>query len=154
MFATSSETVDHAREARRQARRRELRSLCEQEARIKQRVTQIVRAADDDGDWQAAGCSSSAQWLAQVTGSEYRSAAQITRTSVALRVLPALDHALSVGALSLDQVAAAAEFATAASDAELARLAVGRQPGEIARAARTLSPRPSPTTRSSTAGAS
>ena len=71
-------------------RRCELRSLCEQEARIKQRVTQIVREADDDGDWQAAGCSSSAQWLAQVSSSDYRSAARITRTSGALRGLPAL----------------------------------------------------------------
>ena len=42
---------------------------------------EIVRAADDDGDWQAAGCSSSAQWLAQVSSSDYRTAAQITRTS-------------------------------------------------------------------------
>ena len=52
---------------------------------IKQRVTEIVREADDDGDWEAAGCSSSAQWLAQVSSSDYRSAARITRTSSALR---------------------------------------------------------------------
>ena len=49
-------------------------------------------------------------------------------TSSALRSLPALDHALSTGALTLDQVAAAAEFATPASDAELARVAVGKAP--------------------------
>ena len=72
MFATLEGTVDQARERRREARRRELRSLCEQEARIKQRVTEIVREADDDGDWQAAGCSSSAQWLAQVSSSDHR----------------------------------------------------------------------------------
>jgi hypothetical protein len=66
MFAVQDGTDDQARERRREARRCELRSLSEQEARIKQRVTQIVREADDDGDWQAAGCSSSAQWLAQV----------------------------------------------------------------------------------------
>ncbi len=59
----------------------ELRSLFAQEARIKQRVTQIVREAEDDEDWQAAGCSSSAQWLAQISSSDYRSAVQITRTS-------------------------------------------------------------------------
>ena len=56
----------------------------------------------------------------------------------ALRSLPALDHALSTGALTLDQVAAAAEFATPASDAELARIAVGKAPSEIALAARTI----------------
>ena len=140
MFATLDGSVDQARECRRESRRRELRSLCEQEARIKQRVTEIVREADDDGDWEAAGCSSSAQWLAQVSSSDYRSAVRITRTSSALRELPALDHAFSTGALTLDQVAAAAEFATPTSDAELARLAVGKPPSEVALAARTLAP--------------
>ena len=53
---------------------------------------------------------------------------RITRTSDALRSLPALDHALSTGALTLDQVAAAAEFATPGTDAELARVAVGKAP--------------------------
>src|SRR6478735_9339108 len=104
MFATLEGTVDQALERRREARRRELRALCEQEARIKQRVTQIVREADDDEDWRAAGCSSSAQWLAQVCSSDHRSAERITRTSVALRELPALDQALGSGALTLDQV--------------------------------------------------
>jgi hypothetical protein len=140
MFATSEGTIDHTRERRREARRSELRSLCEQEARIKQRVTQIVREADDDDDWRAAGCSSSAQWLAQISSSDHRTAQQITRTSSALRRLPALDHALSTGALSLDQVAAAAEFATPGTDAELARVAVGKAPSAIAIAARTLAP--------------
>ena len=83
---------------------------------------------------------SSAQWLALVSSSDYRNAARITRTSSALRELPALDHALSTGALTLDQVAAAAEFATPASDAELARIAVGKPPSRIALAARTLAP--------------
>jgi hypothetical protein len=140
MFVALDGSIDQARERRREARRCELRSLCEQEARIKQRVTQIVREADDEGDWRAAGCSSSAQWLAQVSSSEHRSAAQITRTSSALRSLPALDHALSTGALTLDQVAAAAEYATPATDAELARIAVGKPPSAIALAARTLLP--------------
>jgi hypothetical protein len=57
-----------------------------------------------------------------------------------LRVLPALDGALGSGVLSLDQVAAAVEFATPASDAELARVAVGRPPSEISLAARVLVP--------------
>ena len=96
---------------------------------MKQRVTELVRAADDRGDWRAAGCSSSAQWLAQISSSDYRTAARITDTSDALRSLPALDHAMSTGTLTLDQVAAAAEFATPESDAELARVAVGTAPG-------------------------
>jgi hypothetical protein len=140
MFAEAYRVVDENREQRREARRLELRSLCVEEARIKARVTQLVREADDDGDWRAAGCSSSAAWLAQLSSSDYRSAARITQTSDALRSLPALDHALGSGVLSLDQVAAAAEFATPASDAQLARLAVGKQPGEVARVARTLVP--------------
>ena len=93
---------------------------------------EIAREAEDEGDWQAAGCSSGAQWLAQVSSSDYRTAQRITRTSEALRLLPALDHALSTGALNLDQVVAAAEVATPATDAELARVAVGKAPGEIA----------------------
>jgi len=140
MFATLEGTIDQERERRREARRREVRTICEQQARLAQRLTEIVREADDDGDWQAAGCSSSAQWLAQLSSSDYRSAAQITRTSSALRSLPALDHALSTGALTLDQVAAAAECATPETDAQLARIAIGKAPSAIALAARTLAP--------------
>ena len=84
------------------------------------------------------GLHSSAQWLAQISSSDYRTAARITRTSDALRSLPALDEAMSSGELTLDQVAAAAEVATPETDAELARIAVGKAPGQIARAARTL----------------
>jgi hypothetical protein len=140
MFATFEGTVDQALEREREACRREVRSICEQQARMQQRLTEIVREADDRGDWQAAGCSSSAQWLAQISSSDYRSAARITRTSDALRNLPALDEAMSRGVLTLDQVAAAAEVATPASDAELARIAVGKAPSDIALAARTLAP--------------
>jgi hypothetical protein len=140
MFEAVGRTVDQLLERRRAARRRELVSICEQQARLAQRVTQIVREADDEEDWRAAGCSSSAQWLAQISSSDYRSAQRITRTSSALRSLPALDQALSTGALTLDQVAAAAEFATPESDSELARIAVGRAPSEIALAARTIVP--------------
>jgi hypothetical protein len=140
MFATVEGTIDQVRERRREARRRELRSLCEQEARIKQRVTEIVREADDEEDWRAAGCSSSAQWLAQLSSSDHRTAERITRTSTALRCLPALDQALSTGALTLDQVAAAAEYATPGTDAALARVAVGKAPSAIALAARTMVP--------------
>src|ERR1700709_2634144 len=103
-------------------------------------MTQLVRAADDDGDWQAAGCSSSAQWLAQISSSDHRTAVRITRTSSALRELPALDHALRSRAVPLDQVAPAAEVATPASDARLARLAVGQAPSAIGLVARTLAP--------------
>jgi hypothetical protein len=104
--------VDESLEREREGRRCELVSLFAEQARLAQRVTEIVREADDDGDWRAAGCSSSAQWLAQISGSDHRTAVRITETSVALRSLPALDHALSTGALTLDQVAAAVEFAT------------------------------------------
>jgi HNH endonuclease len=140
MFAVVEGTVDQARERRREARRRRVRSLCAEQARIQSQLTQIVREADDDGDWQAAGCSSGAQWLAQLLSSDHRTAVRITTTSSALRALPALDAALGSGVLSLDQVAAAAEFATPASDAELARVAVGKAPSAIALVARTLEP--------------
>ena len=117
-----------------------MRAICKQQARLAQRLTEIVREADDERDWQSAGCSSSAQWLAQLSSSDYRTAARIAGTGEALRNLPALDQALSTGELTLDQVAAAAEFATPASDEALARLAVGKAPGEIALAARRTVP--------------
>ena len=53
MFATLEETVDQARDVRRTLRRRELVSLGVEQARIAQRITQIVRAADDEHDWHA-----------------------------------------------------------------------------------------------------
>ena len=140
MFAAVDEAVGEALAVRREGRRRELVSLFAEQARLARRVTQLVREADDDADWRAAGCSSSAQWLAQLSSSDHRTAVRITQTSAALRSLPALDHALSTGALTLDQVAAAAEFATPESDAELARVAVGKPPSAIGLVARTLAP--------------
>src|SRR5471032_3354933 len=77
MFATAEGTVDQVRERRRDARRREVRAICEQQARLAQRLTEIVREAEDEEDWRAAGCSSSAQWLAQISSSDYRSALRI-----------------------------------------------------------------------------
>jgi hypothetical protein len=109
-------------------------------ARLTQQNTQIVRFADDEGDWRVAGCSSSAEWLARAACSDYRAAARLVKTSDALRELPALDEAMRTGALSLDQVAAAAEFATPETDAQIARVAVGMAPGEIGRVARTIVP--------------
>src|SRR6478672_10754020 len=47
---------------------------------------------------------------------------------------------MSTGALTLDQVAAATQFETPETDAELARVAVGKAPSAIALAARTLAP--------------
>ena len=49
--------------------------LCERGAPPATRPTKLVREADDHGDWKAAGCSSSAQWLAQLSSSDYRTAA-------------------------------------------------------------------------------
>ena len=90
MFAAFEGTVDQRLEREREARR----SSCgpsSSRKRAAAAVTEIVREAEDKGDWQAAGCSSSAQWLAQIASSDYRSAERITRTSDALRNLPALD---------------------------------------------------------------
>jgi hypothetical protein len=66
--------LEQAGEIGRAARRRALVSIGEQQARLAQQSTQIVRIADDLGDWQAAGCSSSAQWFAQVSRSNHRTA--------------------------------------------------------------------------------
>jgi hypothetical protein len=140
MFATFDGTVDQARERAREADRREVRSILAQRARLDQQLTVIVRRADDRGDWRDAGCTSSAQWLAQISTSDFHAAKRITRTSDALRKLPALDEAMSTGELSLDQAVAVVEVATPETDAELTRIAVGKAPGQIARAARLLVP--------------
>ncbi len=141
MFAAVDGTVDEALERRREAS--SARAAC-RSARRRRGSSSGSRSSCvtpmTTRDWRAAGCSSSAQWLAQLSSSDHRTAVRITQTSVALRSLPALDHALSTGALTLDQVAAAAEFATPESDAELARVAVGKPPSAIALAARTLAP--------------
>jgi 5-methylcytosine-specific restriction endonuclease McrA len=142
MFAISNDVDDDLLEREREACRCEVRAICAEQARLAQRLMQLVREAEDRGDCAAAGCSSSAAWLAQISGSDYRTAAQITGTSSALRVLPALEHALETGTLSLDQVAAAAAFATPATDRELARAAVGKAPRDVGRTARALSPPP------------
>ena len=140
MFDTLEGTVDQALERERAACRARLGELRERAARDAHEVSELVRAADDRRDWQAAGCVSPAEWFMQIYGTEYASAVRMVRTSDALRELPALDHALSTGELTLEQAAAAAPLATPESDAELARIAVGLAPREIARAARTLNP--------------
>jgi hypothetical protein len=55
MFPTSDGTVDEERERGREARRRELRALVEQLARLEQRRMEIMREGDDEGDWRGGG---------------------------------------------------------------------------------------------------
>jgi hypothetical protein len=153
MFGTLEGTVDQAREQRRAARRRELDAMRADEARKEQRKAQIVRDAEDDDDWRDAGCSSSVQWFMQLYACDYRTAPRIVRASHALRRLPALDEALAAGELTLDQAVAAAEVATPETDAELARIAIGKAPRETNASRASSSRRSSPTTRRSTRGA-
>ena len=140
MFALQAGTVDQALELRREARRCRVRANRDLVARLDHELTEIVREAEDEGDWQSAGCSSGAQWVAQLSRSDYRTAERITSTGEALRGLPAIDRALSSGALTLDQAAAAAKHATPETDAAIARIAVGKAPSEIAVVARKLVP--------------
>ena len=118
----------------------ELREMTVEGARREQRKTELVRLAGDREYWKLEGCSSLTQWLARITNTEFGNAKRVAVTSEALRALPALDEALSTGALTLDQVAAAAPFATRETDAEIARAAVGKAPSQIGRAARKLVP--------------
>src|SRR4051794_35886286 len=140
MFALLEGTVDQALERRREARRVESRAICAEKARLDQRLTVLSREAGEEGDWKAAGCTSAAQWLAQITRSDYRTAAQIADAGTALGELPALDAALRSGAMTLDQVTAATPYATPATDATLARDGIDMAPGQIARIARALAP--------------
>jgi hypothetical protein len=101
---------------------------------------ELAREANARGDWRAAGFASDEQWYAQASRSDHRTARLVTETSEALTALPALDEAVSIGELTLDQAAAAAPLATPETDAELARIAVGKAPREIALEARRLNP--------------
>jgi hypothetical protein len=140
MFDTTEGTLDHQLNAQSEACWHRLSELSAVVARAFQEVTELVREAEDRADWKRAGFSSNAQWLEQAFPCEYRTALRVTRTSEALRELPALDDAMSKGDLTLDQVVATLEVATPETDAELARIAVGKTPSEIARAARAIVP--------------
>ena len=153
MFGTLQGTIDQVRERRRAARRREFEEMRADEARKEQRKAQLVREAEDDDDWRDAGCRSNVEWFMQLYHCDYRTAQRIVRASEALRSLPALDEALGAGELTLDQTVAAAELATPETDAELARIAVGRAPREIDASPASSTRRSSPTTRRSTDGA-
>ena len=101
---------------------------------------QIVREADDDADWRAAGYSSSAQWLAHLCAATTARAARITRDEHRASESAGARPRNEQGGVVADQVAAAAEFAWPESDAELARVAVGKPPSAISLTARTLAP--------------
>ncbi len=127
---------------------------CVPTRRARSSARRLVREAEDDDDWRDAGCRSNVEWFMQLYACDYRSAQRIVRASEALRELPALDHALGSGELTLDQAVAVAEVATPETDAELARVAVGKAPGEISRTrAHDRAAALSPMTRRSTASA-
>jgi hypothetical protein len=132
MFDQLEGTIDHTLERTRKACLRELREICEREARDKQRVTELVRAANARGDWKAAGFSSAAQWYAHVYRVDHHTAERVTSTADALGALPAIDEKMRTGELTLDQGAAAAKHATPETDAQIARLSVGKAPSAIA----------------------
>ena len=139
MFATVEGTVDQALERRREARRCELRLLCEQEARSSSGSRRSCARPTTTGiGRRRAVPRARSGWRRSQQRLPHRRAHHAHERGAAS--LPALDHALSSGALTLDQVAAAAEYATPATDAELARVAVGKAPSAIALAARTLAP--------------
>jgi hypothetical protein len=140
MFDQPAGTIDQALERERAACRRELGEIAVREARDKQRAMLLVRQANARGDWKAAGCSSPEQWYAQVSGTTYQTAKVVTATAEALGELPAIDEALGTGEMTFDQTAAGVVNATPETDAEIARLAPGKAPSEIALAVRQLNP--------------
>ena len=140
MFDVVDEERIHPRTLSDTALWSELAEISEVEARNKSRVTLIIREAEDRGAWKRAGFSSLAAWYAQAFRCDHRVALEVTETALALRSLPAIAEALGNGELTLDQVAAATPYATPDSDAQIARVAVGLAPREIARAARAIEP--------------
>src|SRR3954467_2884279 len=118
MFAPPPGTIDQTLERRRDARRHAMRANRAARARLDHELTMLVRAGDDERDWQAAGCSSSAQGVAQVGNSDYGTAKRISDVSEALREQPAIGEAMSSGELTIDQGAAALKHATPETDTQ------------------------------------
>ena len=93
------------------------------------------------GDWKAAGCSSQCA-VARADHEQrlpHRRAHHANQRGTA-RPARARPRASARARSTLDQVAAAAPLATPESDAEIARIAVGKAPSQIALAARTIVP--------------
>ena len=140
MFATSDDAIELPPQRVDAACWDRLGELAARAARDTHEVGELVRGAADRGDWKRAGFASLAQWFAQAYRCDYSTALRITRTALALRVLPELEGAMSRGELTLDQAVAATKLATPETDAELARIAVGKPPSEIEHIARVLVP--------------
>jgi hypothetical protein len=140
MFATTDVAIGSPPQRVGDACWNRLGELAARAARDTHEVGELVRGAADREDWKRAGFASIAQWFAQAYGCDHGTAVRITRTALALRVLPELDGAMSRGELTLDQAVAATKVATPENDGELARIAVGKAPCEIERIARVLVP--------------
>jgi hypothetical protein len=140
MFATTDDAIEVPTQRVGDACWNRLGELAARAARDTHEVGELVRGAADREDWKRAGFSSIAQWFAQAYGCDHGTAVRITRTALALRVLPELDGAMSRGELTLDQAVAATKVATPETDAELARIAIGKPPSEIERIAHTMVP--------------
>src|ERR1700712_2375073 len=132
MFDTPDETIDWAFTRECEAAEREEIAIRDAQAQLDQRRLTLSRRSEDRGYWKHAGCTSNAQWMAPLTSSDFRAARRTAELGETLRELPALYAALSAGELTLDQVAAATPFATPDTDAEIARIAVGKAPSQIA----------------------
>jgi len=140
MFDLLEGTIDQQLARERAACWREIGEIVEREALGKQRLMELARQANARGDWKAAGFASPEQWLAGASRSSHQTAKLMTETAEALAELPALDEGLKSGKLTYDQTTAAVEHATPETDAELARVAPGKAPGEISRFSRQLNP--------------
>jgi Domain of unknown function (DUF222) len=140
MFVTSDDAIELPPQRVGDACWNRLGELAARAARDTHEVGELVRGAADREDWKRAGFASIAQWFAQAYGCDHGTAVRITRTALALRELPELDGAMSRGELTLDQAVAATKLATPETDAELARIAVGKATSEIERIAHTMVP--------------
>lgn len=91
----------------------------------------LVSACDARGLWEADGATSMTAWLAARYKLTKSTAREWVRVARALGALPAIRRAHARGELSWDQLRPLTRFATAESDAALARTAPRRSPASL-----------------------
>jgi len=103
---------------------------------IRKAMLEVVAAFDNRRLWVDDGATSMAAWLVARLGVSYGTAMAWCETADRLRWLPRLAGAFEEGRLSWDQVRAAAEVATAGTEAAVLAEALGSSAAQLERAAR------------------
>ena len=104
-------------------------------------VSQATADFDEIGGWCAPGIKSLAHWLSINAGFDAHTGSELLRVGIALKMLPSIAQAFSVGQLSFDKIRQITSVATPATEEmflEIARGASGSQLERICRSMRRI----------------